>query len=81
VGMGDNVNLDRRFDPVDVSQVRLVGRLSPGQRIQRLLSARALVVGLIRGRLRRSHPDLPLDALNLKVLEEVDRAGRARPGP
>ena len=79
--MGANVSLDRRFDPVDVSQMRLVGRLSSGQRIQRLLNARAFVVGLIRGRLRRSHPDLPPDALNLKVLEEVDRAGRARPGP
>ena len=75
------MSLDRRFDPVDVSQMRLVGRLSSGQRIQRLLNARAFVVRLIRGRLRRSHPDLPPDALNLKVLEEVDRAGRARPGP
>jgi hypothetical protein len=56
------------FDPVDLDQV------SPGQRIQRLLDARAVVVGLIRGRLRRSHPELSTAALNLQVLEEIDRA-------
>ena len=72
------MGLDLQFDPIDLEQVRLTRRLSPGQRIQRLLDARAVVVGLIRGRLRRSHPDLSTAALNLKVLEEVDRAGRAR---
>lgn len=72
------LGIDRRFDPVDLDQVRLTRQLSPGQRIQRLLDARAVVVGLIRGRLRRRYPDLSSAALNLKVLEEVDRAGRAR---
>jgi hypothetical protein len=70
-----------RFDPVDVQQVRLRGRLSPGQRIQALLDARELAVGLIRGRLRRMHPDLSLAELNLKVLEEIARAQGTNPGP
>ena len=61
-------------DPVDIDQIRLTARLSPGQRIQRLLDARALAVGLIRGRVRRQHPELSTAALNLKVLEELDRA-------
>ena len=65
-----------RFDPPDVEQVRLLARLSPGQRIQVLLDARELAVGLIRGRLRRQYPDLSLRELNLKVLEEIDRGGR-----
>jgi hypothetical protein len=31
---------------------------------------------LIRGRLRRRYPDLPSRELNLKVLEEIERAQR-----
>jgi len=63
-----------RFDPVDREQMRLLGRLSPGQRIRVMLEARELAVGLIRGRLRRQHPDLSLREINLKVLEEIARA-------
>jgi hypothetical protein len=62
-----------RFDPVDLDQMRLLGRLPPGRRIQVMLDARELAVGLIRGRLRRQHPDLSPRALNLKVLEEIAR--------
>lgn len=65
-----------RFDPVDITQVRLLGQLSSGRRLQRMLNARELVVGLIRGRLRRQHPNLLLNELNLKVLEEIERAKR-----
>ena len=70
-----------RFDPVDVELMRLRVRLSPGQRIQAMLDARELAVGLIRGRLRRRFPDLSFPALNLKVLEEIDRVERTDPGP
>jgi hypothetical protein len=51
--MGSQWTPARCFDPVDVQQVRLSARLTPGQRIQRMLDARELAVGLIRGRLRR----------------------------
>jgi hypothetical protein len=68
------IDADIQFDPVDLEQMKLLGRLSPGQRIQRLLDARALAVGLIRGRLRRCYPDVPPAALNLKMLEELARA-------
>jgi hypothetical protein len=70
-----------RFDPVDLELMRLRGRLSPGQRIQAMLDARELAVGLIRGRLRRQYPDLSPRELNLKVLEEIDRVQRTTPGP
>jgi hypothetical protein len=63
-----------RFDPVDLDQMRLLGRLSPAQRVQLMLEARELAVGLIRGRLRRQYPDLPIEAINLKLLEEVSGA-------
>jgi len=62
-----------RFDPVDREQMRLLVRLSPGQRIRVMLDARELAVGLIRGRLRRQYPDLSLREINLKVLEEIAR--------
>jgi hypothetical protein len=70
-----------RFDPVDEQQLRLSARLTPGQRIQRMLDARELAVGLIRGRLRRRYPDLPSRELNLKVLEEIERAQRTSRRP
>lgn len=62
------------FDPVDLEQMRLLGRLTPGQRIQVMLDARELAVGLIRGRLRHQYPHLSPREINLKVLEEIDRA-------
>ena len=65
-----------RFDPVDLEQMRLLGRLTPGQRIRVMLDARELAVGLIRGRLRRQYPHLPLRAINLKVLEAIKDAAR-----
>jgi hypothetical protein len=49
-----------RFDPVDVEQMRLLSRLSPGRRIRVMLDARELAVGLIRGRLRRRYPENPI---------------------
>ena len=59
----------------------LRGRVSHGQRIQAMLDARELAVGLIRGRLLRQHPGLSTRELNLKVLEEIARAERTPPGP
>jgi hypothetical protein len=74
-------NVTYRFDPVDVQHMRLLGKLAPEKRVRLMLNARALAVGLIRGRLRRRYPHLSSQALNLKVLEELARAGRTRPGP
>lgn len=70
-----------RFDPVDLEQMRLLGKLPPGQRIRAMLDARELAVGLIRGRLRRRYPHLSARELNMKVLEEIERAQRTPPGP
>jgi len=63
-----------RFDPPDMVQVNLLRKLSPSQRIQLMLDARALAVGLIRGRLSKRYPDLPPEKLNLKVLEALSHA-------
>jgi hypothetical protein len=70
-----------RFDPGEAEQVRRLAQLSAGQRLQAMLDARELAVGLIRGRLRRRYPDLSARDINLKVLEEIERAQRTPPGP
>ena len=63
-----------RFDPVDLSQMQLLSQLAPGQRLQVMLDARELAMGLRRGRLRRQYPHWSPRELNLKLLEEVERA-------
>jgi hypothetical protein len=65
-------SMTQRFDRLDTEQWLQSMHLTAGQRIQRMLDARELAVGLIRGRLRRRYPDLPARELNLKVLEEVE---------
>jgi hypothetical protein len=68
-----------RFDPADHDFVRLRGRLSPGARLQAMLDTREWVVGAIRTRVRRRYPDLSPEEINLKVLEELERAERRQP--
>ena len=71
--------LNRKFTHIDIELMRLRLSLPPGQRIQAMLDARAVLVGMIRGRLRRKYPELPEAELNLKVLEEIERAQSVRP--
>jgi hypothetical protein len=75
--------ISRRFDPIDHRFMRIRGRLSPGERLLAMLAAREWVVSAFRSRLRALYPDLSPEELNLKVLEEIDRAERrqARPHP
>lgn len=73
------VERTRRFTHTDLELMRLRLSLSPGQRIQAMLDARALVVGIIRGRLRKQFPDIPEAELNLKMLEEIERAQSVKP--
>jgi hypothetical protein len=60
-------------DPPDETQVKLLSGLTGAQRVRIMLEARELAVGLIRGRLRRQYPELSVNAINMKVLEEIDR--------
>lgn len=70
-----------RFNRVDETQMRLLGQLSPARRLRTMLDARELAVSLIRGRLRRRYPNLSLEEINMKLLEELARAQRVRPRP
>ena len=62
---------------IDLEAVRLTSHLSVGQRVQRLLDGREMATGLMRGRLRRLHPDLSPADLNLKLLEVLEGARNA----
>lgn len=64
--------------PIDYELLRLRASLTPGQRIQAMLDARELIVGLMRGRLQKEHPELSERELNLLVLEEIERGKRIR---
>ena len=48
-----------------------------------MLAAREWVVNVYRARLRRQYPDLSPEEINLKLLEEMERAERrqSRPHP
>ena len=69
----------RHFAHTDMQLMLSRLSLSPGQRIQAMLDARALVVGMIRGRLRNKYPDITEPELNLKMLEEIERAQNVKP--
>jgi hypothetical protein len=45
-----------RFDPVDITQMRLLATLPPGRRVYVMLEAQALARGMIKSRLRRQYP-------------------------
>jgi len=63
-----------RSEAIDREQIRILEKLPPHKRVRAMLDARELAVGLIRGRLRKKYPDLSINLLNLKVLEELERA-------
>ena len=65
---------------VDRELIRLRMSVSVGQRILSLLAAQAVVRNATRQRLRRIYPDLSPRELNLKVVEELERASE-RPIP
>jgi len=73
--------MERRFTHTDIDLLRARMKLTPGQRIQAMLDTHALMVGIMRGRLRTRYPELSDRELNLKVVEEMERTKRLPPYP
>jgi hypothetical protein len=67
------MEMSNRFDPVDWDEVQRWANLSVGMRIHTLLDARALALGLMRGRLRQRFPHLSTAEINRKMIEELDQ--------
>ena len=65
-----------RFTHTDIDLMRARMKLTPSQRLQSMIDAHALLVGIMRGRLRVQYPELSDRELNLKVIEEIERAKR-----
>ena len=70
-----------QFGAIDIELLRHRLQLTLGQRLQAMLDARELLVGFKRGRLRRQYPHLSLREINLKLLEEIERAQNLPPRP
>lgn len=58
---------------IDREQLKLLLSIPASKRVRVMLDARELVVGMIRGRIRKANPNLSINTLNLKVLEELAR--------
>ena len=79
-GMGE-LPAKTRFDetyltdcePIDWDEYEHWARLSPGARIQAMFNAQQLVFGLIRGRLRRRHPDFTDAEITRAMWTELGR--------
>lgn len=50
--------LKQRLGPVDKAQIRLLLRVSPGQRLQTMVALQATILRGWQVRLRRTHPEL-----------------------
>jgi hypothetical protein len=64
------------WGPLDHDLLRLLGSVSPAQRIRNMLDAQVFVMGLIRGRLQQRYPNLSQREINIKVFEEIARYDR-----
>jgi hypothetical protein len=60
-------------EPIDWAEYERWARLSPGARVQTAINAHRLVFGLLRGRLRRQHPDLSDTEITRKLWAELER--------
>jgi hypothetical protein len=71
VDAGDSKHV---FDQPDIQLIRARARLSPGERLVAMLDAREWVFAAARARIEKRHPELSPVEVNLKVLEEIERA-------
>lgn len=72
------------FDPVDVAHMRLLARLSPGQRMRVVLAGQEAAREIVLSRLRLESPKAESREIALRLIEElsaedpeVSAAGRA----
>lgn len=62
-------------EPIDWPELERWMRLTAGQRIQTMYNAHRLAAGLVRGRLRRRHPDASDAEITWMMLAEWKSGG------
>ena len=66
------------LDPVDWEQLRLLAKLTPGERMMAMAQTSAFSRALLRGAFRRRYPDLSIEEVNMKMfyyLESLKEKG------
>jgi lambda repressor-like predicted transcriptional regulator len=61
-----------QFDPIDWEQMRILARLTPGERMMAMARASAFGRALLRGAFRRRYPDLPIEEINMRMLRYLE---------
>ena len=62
-----------QFDPIDWQQMRIMAKLTPGERMAAMARASAFGHALLRGAFRSRFPDLPLQEINLMMLRYIEK--------
>lgn len=64
---------DLQLDPIDWEQLRLLAKLTPGERMMAMAQASAFSRALLRGALQTRFPDLPLEEINMMLYVYVEK--------
>lgn len=61
------------LEPVDWEQMRLLSKLTPGERMMAMARASAFSRALLRGAFRRRYPGLPIEEINMLMFRYIER--------
>lgn len=59
------------FEPIDVEEMKIIARLTPSQRIFRMLEKAEAIRDDLRNKLLEDFPELSLPEINMKVLKSL----------
>lgn len=62
-----------QFDPIDWQHMKILSRLSIGQRMKAMAELSAFNQALLRGAFSKRYPDLPIEEVNMILLRYVER--------
>ena len=59
------------FDPLDVEEIKFIAKLTPSERILRMLQKAEMVRSDLRNKLMEDFPELTLPEINMKMLRSL----------
>lgn len=62
-----------QLDPIDWEQMRLLAKLTPGERMMAMARASAFSRALLRGAFQTRFPDLPLEEINMMMFRYIEK--------